>query len=242
MTTAALYPCTIVHARSTPLRNAFRYQSYLWLVDVDDLPRWPAALRPLARFAAADHLGDPQQPISANVRAYLALHGIDLQGGQVLMLAAARVLGYVFNPLSVFWCHDRSGALACVIAEVHNTYGERHCYLLRTDASGKARVDKQFYVSPFEAVEGEYRMSLPQPGARLDLSIALHRPDQAPFTAGVRGRRVSPTPVRLITMAVRYPLAPLVAAARIRRQGIALWLRGLRVVPRPDHRRQEAVQ
>ncbi len=237
-----LYPCTVLHVRSTPIRNSFRYRSYLWLVDADALPRWPLPLRLLAQFRAADHLGDPQASIGENVRRFLSAEGIDLPDGRILMLSAARVFGYVFNPLSVFWCHDRSGALACVVAEVHNTYGERHCYLLRPDERGRARVDKQFYVSPFEPVSGEYRMSLPVPGPRLELTITLHRPDQAPFTAAVRGRRIAATPLTLLAIALRYPLAPLVAAARIRRQGIGLWLRGLRVVPRPEHDRQEAVQ
>ena len=81
------------------------------------------------------------------------------------MLAHARVLGYVFNPLTVFWCHRADGALACVVAEVHNTYRQRHAYLLRTDDRGRAQVPKRFYVSPFYPVDGGYRMCLPEPGA-----------------------------------------------------------------------------
>ena len=90
---------------------------------------------------------------------FLGARGIDLGGGRVLMLAHARVLGYVFNPLTVYWCHRADGTLACVMAEVHNTYGQRHAYLLRTDERGRARVGKEFYVSPFHPVDGSYRMS-----------------------------------------------------------------------------------
>ena len=96
-------------------------------------------------------------------------------------------LGYVFNPLSLFWCHDPSGALVCVIAEVHNTYGQRHRYLLRPDDAGRADTEKQFYVSPFYPVDGSYRMSLPEPGDALALTITLHRPGATPFVASVRG-------------------------------------------------------
>ena len=84
--TAALYPCEITHVRAHPVRRTFRYRGYLWLVDLDDLPRAPLALRPFARFRAGDHLGDPASPIRANVDAYLARHGISLAGGRVLML------------------------------------------------------------------------------------------------------------------------------------------------------------
>ena len=153
--TAALYPCQITHVRARPVRRTFRYHSYLWLVDLDHLPQVPLALRPLARFRSRDHLGDPASPIRANVDAYLARQGISLAGGRVLMLGHAAVLGYVFNPLTVFWCHHADGTLAAVIAEVHNTYGQRHAYLLSPDGRGRAQVDKDFYVSPFLPVAGQ---------------------------------------------------------------------------------------
>ena len=125
--------------RTTPVRNAFRYRSYQWLVDLDALPPLPVLLRPFARFDARDHLGDPGRSLRENVDSYLADNGIDLRGGRIRMLANARVLGYVFNPLTVFWCHAPDGSLRCVIAEVHNTYGERHRYLLLTDERGRAK-------------------------------------------------------------------------------------------------------
>jgi len=247
---AAIYECDVAHARRTPLINRFRYRSYLWLVDLDDLPRLPRPLRPLAGFDSRDHLGvrsDVAAPVGAasirdNVDRYLATHGIDLDGGRVLMLASARVLGYVFNPLSVYWCHDRSGALRCVIAEIHNTFGELHCYVLHTDEHGRADVDKEFYVSPFEPVLGRYQMRLPTPDDRLDLSITLHRDGQAPFVATVKGTRRTATAMHVLAVALRHPLAPLLVTIRIRRQGIALWARGLRIQPRPSHLDQEAVR
>jgi DUF1365 family protein len=101
LVTAALYPCEITHVRARPVRRAFRYRSYLWLVDLDDLPRVPLALRPFAGFRSRDHPGDPASSIRANVDAYLARQGISLPGGRVLMLGHAAVLGYVFNPLTL---------------------------------------------------------------------------------------------------------------------------------------------
>src|SRR5690349_10375383 len=117
-----LYSCELSHIRTTPVRHGFTYWTYLWLVDLDRMPRLPVWLRFLARFDARDHLGEPSRTIRSNVDEFLAGHGIDLAGGRVLMLAHARVLGYVFNPLTLFWCHDASGSLVCVIADVHNTY------------------------------------------------------------------------------------------------------------------------
>jgi uncharacterized protein len=239
--TPALYECTVAHVRTAPLRNAFRYRTYQWLVDLDALPRLPAALRPLASFRAADHLGDAGHSIRENVDAFLASRGIDLGGGQVLMLAHARVLGYVFNPLTVYWCKDAAGTLRCVLAEVHNTYGQRHCYLLRTDERGRARAAKEFYVSPFYPVDGSYQMTLPEPGERLALTVTLHRPDSPPFVATVRGERRPATPARLLAAAARHPWSTAAVTGRIHAQGVKLWARGLPVIPRPGRHSQEGV-
>ena len=241
-TRARLYECRISHARTVPLRNVFSYGTYLWLVDLDRLPR-PG---PLTRFSARDHLGDPGQSIRENLDRFLAARGVDLGGGRVLMLAHARVLGYVFNPLTVYWCHRADGTLACVVAEVHNTYGERHAYLLRTDERGRAEVPKQFYVSPFYPVDGRYRMSLPEPGDRLALTVTLGRPSPGngteTFSASVHGHAVPATRHALAAAALRHPWSTAVVTTRIRWQGSQLYLRGLRPVPRPAHQPQEGVQ
>jgi uncharacterized protein len=236
---AVLYECTITHVRTAPLRNVFTYRSYQWLVDLDHLPRLGPGLRLLAGFDARDHFGDPGRGIRENLDGFLREHDIDLGGGQVLMLTHARVLGYVFNPLTVYWCHRADGTLACVVAEVHNTYGQRHAYLLHTDDRGRAEVAKQFYVSPYYPVDGSYRMSVPEPGARLALSIVLRRPDGHSFAASVHGQGVPASARALIGIAVRHPWSTVVVAVRIRWQGVKLYLRGLRPVPRPAYRTQE---
>ena len=118
-----LYEVEIRHVRADPVRHDVRHRSHLWFVDLDRLPRLPRGLGWLARFEARDHLGDPHRSLRANLDEYLAEHGIDLHGGRITMLANPRSFGYVFNPLSLFWCHDRDGEIVCVIAEVHNTYG-----------------------------------------------------------------------------------------------------------------------
>jgi hypothetical protein len=232
---SALYEVTISHARSAPLRNVFRYRGYLWLVDLDHLPRVPW----LVRFRARDHLGDSRASIRANLEAFLAARGVDLGGGRVTMLAQARVLGYVFNPLTVYWCHRPDDTLACVVAEVHNTYRQRHAYLL---PGARAEVPKQFYVSPFYPVDGRYRMSLPEPDATLALSVRLDRPDGHSFAASVRGQAVPATARALLAAVVRYPWSTAAVSARIRWQGVRLYLRGLPVIPRPAHQSQEGVQ
>jgi hypothetical protein len=238
---AALYECRVIHARTVPLRNVFTYRTYQWLVDLDDLPRPGPVLGLLAGFRAGDHLGDPDRTIRENLDRFLEARGIVLNGGRVLMLTNARVLGYVFNPLSVYWCHRADGRVACVVAEVHNTYGQRHAYLLSTDERGRAWLAKEFYVSPFYPVDGEYRMSLPPPGPRLALTVVLSRPSGDSFAAGLHGRRVPATRRALTAAAIRHPWSTAVVTFRIHMQGIKLFLRGLRTQPRPRHAPQEGV-
>ncbi len=230
-TTPAIYAVDIAHVRAEPVRHDVRHSSYLWFVDLDDLPSYG----PLARFRARDHLGDPDRTLRENVDAYLAENGIDLQGGRITMLANAHSLGYVFDPLSLFWCHDPSGEIVCVIAEVHNTYAQRHRYLLRPDDAGRVETEKQFYVSPFYPVDGSYRMSLPEPGETLSTTITLHRPGARPFTASVRGVRRPATRRAALTMAVRHPFETWVVRALITAHGIRLWRKGLPIQDRPAH-------
>ncbi|MFD4708227.1 DUF1365 domain-containing protein [Streptomyces sp. NPDC058430] len=243
----ALYPCLVTHVRSAPRRHLVRHRTYLWLIDVDRPPRLPAPLRPLARFEARDHFGGAGPTIRAGLEKFLAAHGVAPPTGSVVMLAQARVLGHVFNPLSLFWCHDRDGELRCVVAEVHNTYGERHCYLLSPDEAlregfhDEFRVAKEFYVSPFFPVDGQYRMRLPLPGERLDLAVHLERSGGRPFTATVRGRRLEATSGALVRAALRHPWPTLAVSAAIRAHGIRLYLKGLPLRPRPRHRVQKGM-
>lgn len=233
MTGAALYDCKVRHVRQGAGANDFTYGTYQWLVDLDDLPRLPRMLRPLAAFRAADHLGDPDLSLRENVDRYLRGQGVDLRGGRILMLANARVLGYVFNPLSVYWCHDEHGAVACVIAEVHNTYGGRHRYLLFPDGHDRASADKEFYVSPFQPTDrGTYRMRLPLPDERVALTIRLHFPDRPMFVAALHGARVPASVGNVLRMALRHPLPTLTVSALIRWQGVKLFLRRQTIFPR----------
>lgn len=239
MTGAALYEASVRHVRRRQVSTSFTHRYYLWLVDLDALPRLPLPLRPFARFDARDHCGDPERGLRENVDAWLADLGIDLRGGRVSMLAAPRVLGYVFNPLTLYWCHRRDGSLECVVAEVHNTYGERHRYLLRTDGRGDAAVDKDFYVSPFLDIDGYYRMHVPEPGERLAVTVSLHQNGENSLTAVLTGTRRVLRARELTRMILRYPLSPQRVAVAIRRHGIALWLRGVAIAQRPATRSRE---
>ena len=224
-----------MHRRFAPFERSFEHRVYQWLVDLDDpapLPRW---LRPLGSFRAADHIGDPKLSIKANITRFASAEGVDLTGGRVLMLCNARVLGHTFNPLSVFWCLSADGAIACVIAEVHNTYGERHAYLLKPDEAGRAEADKQLYVSPFFDVSGRYELRFSLSERSVGTAIVLNRGHERSFAAAFTGTPRPATTASLLRVSLRRPLMPLRVSALIRMHGIRLWARRLPVVPRPRH-------
>ncbi len=238
---AWLYPATVGHRRNPSAPGAvtrqFRYRSYYWLVDVDVLARREPVARPLrafARFRSADHLGDPHCSLAANARAVLAEAG--LRADRILLLTCPRVGGHVFNPLSVFYClvgEPGAERLDAVIAEVHNTYGGRHVYLLRPDETGRDTTEKRFYVSPFLPMGGRYLMRVPPPDENLAVSIALQQDGATPFVATLTGRRRPATTANVLLTLLRWPLVTLRTAALIRWQGIRLWLRRVPVQPRP---------
>lgn len=245
---SALYEGQVVHDRRTGLRNLFRYRVYMWHVDLDELDALDRRLwafghdrRALTTIRSRDHLGDPGRTIRENVDRYLSAHGIDLQGGRVSLLTNARVLGYVFNPLSIFYCHRPDGSLRCVIAEVHNTYGQRHCYLLEPGERGRASAGKEFYVSPFLTVDGSYEMTLAPPDERLSVQMSLRQAGARVFAASLTGRRRPLTNATVARMLVRHPLMTARVTSLIHLQGIKLALRGVARVPRPPHPPQEHV-
>jgi predicted NAD/FAD-binding protein/DUF1365 family protein len=229
------FETTIRHTRRTPFGRTFEHASTFWLVDLDDLPDHGR----LARFEARDHLGSPDRTLRHNVEVFLADNGVSLGegGGRILMAAHPRSLGHCFNPISVFWCFDDSGAQAGVVVEVHNTYGDRHAYLVHPDEQGRAQTQKAMYVSPFHGVDGTYDVAVPLPTDRLHVAVTLRGHDaggSAPFSASLTGTR-SDIPVhRTLGAALRGSLL-------IRAHGIWLWARRLPVRPRPGHH-QEGVR
>lgn len=230
--TPALYVAEVAHVRHAPIRRRFSHRVYYWLIDLDQPNPAPVWLRPLARFRPADHIGDPDRSIKDNITAVLAENGIDLSGGRIVMLANARSFDYVFNPISVHWCYTVAGELAGIVAEVHNTYGGRHAYVLRPDDAGRAVARKDFYVSPFLDVDGEYFMRFSPPGERLAITVALRQHGATVFTATVTGRRRNAGTAQLLHALAARPAMSALTSLWIRTHGIRLWARRLPIVPR----------
>lgn len=233
----ALVVGTVAHTRHRPTKHAFRYRAYQWLVDIDDLPRYRWPLRLVTGFRARDHLdrGRLGGGIRGDVDRFLANRGVDLAADdRVLMLANARVLGHVFDPLTVFYVFSAAGQVRAVIFEVHNTFGERHGYLLHPDERGRSRFPKAFHVSPFNDDTGEYRSQLRLDGDRVVCTVALDRGGERVLTAVTEGAPRAATPGAVARTALRHGPMTYLVSFFIYLHGARLW-RKLPVFRRRPH-------
>jgi DUF1365 family protein len=245
---SALYVGSVRHRRHRPTTNAFRYRTYHALLDVDELPELDRSLRgfgynrraPLG-FRDRDHFGPADRPVRAKLRDELAALGVALPQGPVRVLTNLRVAGHVFDPVSWWFCHEPDGRLAFVVAEVHNTFGEAHCYLLddlRADGTVvRAASVKRFHVSPFLPIEGlRYRFAFVPPSGRDDERVLAHidvdDADGRVLDATQTGRRVALTTTTLWRQVAVNPLLPLRTVVLINLQALRLWWRRV-----PFHRK-----
>ena len=169
---AGLYRGTLRHRRFDPVRHEFTYSLFMAFLDVDRMPEMTRIApflslnRPnIASFYDADHFGDPRRPMRERVQEDAARNGIALPGGKMFLLTHLRSFGYAFNPISLFYCYNRAGALETVLAEVNNTFGERKNYWITSPKH--FRCPKEMHVSPFNKMELDYEFVLTDPGETL---------------------------------------------------------------------------
>lgn len=241
---SAIYVGNVRHRRRRPTPHAFRYRTYHVLLDLDELPRLDREVRGfaygrgLAAFSDRDHFGPQDVPVRAKLERWLASEGVSLPAGPVRVLTNLRVLGHVFNPVSWWFCHHPDGALALVVAEVHNTFGEAHGYVLDDLRRGagdtwEAEAAKVFHVSPFLPIDGlRYRFTFVPPGSRVLAHIDVEDGEGPLFDATQTGRYRPLTSRSLARVLLTHPLETLRTVALIHLQALRLWR--LRV---PFHRK-----
>ena len=242
---SCLYEGKVMHRRLAPAHR-FGYRLFWLLVDLDELDRLDRDIPLLAvnraglcSFHERDHGPRDGTPLRPWIEARLAEAGIDIADGTVRLLCLPRILGYAFNPLSIWFCHDGDGRLAAVLYEVANTFGERHCYLFRMDgAPAPHGCAKEFYVSPFTDMATRYAFRLLPPDAAMSLHIRQYADDGAGepvdvLIATMAGRRVALSGRTLVSALRRYPLVTVKVIAGILWEAGRLWRKGARPRPRP---------
>jgi DUF1365 family protein len=243
---SALYDGAVVHQRLTPKRHRLRYRLFQLLLDLDELPDLGRRLAlfghnrlALFSFHDRDHGSGGPEPLKAQIEAMLASAGIDIAGGPVRLLCMPRVLGYVFNPLSIFYCHRPSGELAAVVLEVNNTFGERHTYLVEAGPGAGGQVVRQgcaktFFVSPFMGMDMSYDFRLPAPAGRVATAILGRGPDGAAIIAAAFSGARRPLDDRTLAGAfVRHPLLTLKVVLAIHWEALKLLAKGVRLQRKP---------
>ncbi len=235
MTAAALYVGETWHRRFAPKAHEFRYRLFQLLVDVDRLDEAFAGLkwiklgrRGLMSFSPRDHGDRNSDRLRPWVGATLAEAGVAATAVTIRLLCFPRVLGFVFNPLSVFFVHAADDRLEAVIYEVNNTFGQTHAYVIPATGAAREtqRATKAFYVSPFYKVEGEYRFDISAPGETLDLRIVKAVAGKPDFVATQAARRKALTDQHLKSLFWSIPLLTLKVVAAIHWEALRLFLKG----------------
>ncbi|MFW2342569.1 DUF1365 domain-containing protein [Brevundimonas sp.] len=244
MTTTApefgLYVGEVTHRRVRPFHHRLRYRVYMLLLDLDAAERRLSRLkwlRPgrwgLMRWSAGDYgrKGDPR-PLRAQIEDHLAAAGIALEGGPIRLLTMPRILGYGFNPLSVYFCYRPDGALAALVYEVSNTFGERHSYLIARPGADAGPVrqsaPKRFFVSPFMDMGMTYDFVVRPPGDDLSVTVNVRRGDEPVLTATFAGQHRALDDRNLLGAFLSHPLLTWKVIAAIHWEAIKLLFKGAR--------------
>ncbi len=240
---SALYVGSVAHRRLRPKAHRLRYRVFALLLDLDELPALDKQLRlfSLARFnlfgfRAQDHLFARTGDLRSEVESILRDAGLEARGGAIRLLTMPRILGFAFNPLSIFFCYRVDGAVQAILYEVNNTFGQRHAYLFPVDADGKAlRHDcsKQFYVSPFVAMDMAYRFRIKPPDDAYTIAISVADDAGDMLIATQRLARQTLDDRALLRVFLSHPLLTLKVIAGIHYEALLIWLKGVGLHVRP---------
>ena len=246
---SCIYNGTVMHRRTRPRRHQLSYTVTSFLLDLDELPQLDRAVTGFAynrfnlfAFHDRDHGPGTGAPLRPWVEQQLARAGISLDGGPIRLLCYPRTLGYVFNPISIYFCYQRSGAadtLAAILYEVTNTFRERHGYLIPVELTDgeiiRQACAKELYVSPFIDMDMVYNFQIRPPAEEFAVGIQETDKDGTLLYASFSGKRQALTSRASLLSFLRFPLLTLKVIGGIHWEALKLWLKGVPLVhhPRP---------
>ncbi len=245
---SAIYVGRVWHVRDEPPAHAFGLDAYFLLLDLDELPGLARDV-PMLGFDRArpvelrrrDHFKGRGRTLRARLVETLATAGVGAPLGRATVLTQGRVLGQVFNPVSFWWCRGADDRPVASIAEVNNTFGDRHAYVMPASDSTPGEfgpvwlAKKRMHVSPFFDLAGSYRFEIGEPGPTLRIDAEFQRAGRARIRAGFRGDRRPLTSANLGRLLVSMPLMPWRIWAKIHVRAISLWRMGARYHRRPPY-------
>lgn len=241
-----LYASRVMHRRLVAPFYRFVYRLFYLLLDVDRIDELAGSLKlfshnrfNLVSFHDRDHGVRGPGGLRGWAEGLLATEGIRLEGGRIRLLCLPRVLGFAFNPIAIWYCEHRDGSLRAVIAEVRNTFGERHCYLLASGGRPLAyeavhEKEKCFHVSPFLDLVGRYAFRFAEPGETVRVLIHETREGIDILDATLAGEREALTDRALLRHVIAMPWMTLKVVAGIHWEALKLWLRGAKFHSKPE--------
>jgi len=245
---SALYVGSVMHRRLRPRAHNLRFRVFWILLDLDELDRLPRTVRLFSynrlnavSFHDADHGDGSTTPLRRQIDRHLREAGIDNAGGSIQLLCMPRIFGYGFNPLSIYFCYRPDESIAAILYEVHNTFGERHTYLIPVGDGVRGAIDqccqKVFYVSPFMDMDLTYAFRVAVPGERVSVAIDTSDADGRLLTAVLAGKRKPLNGASLLRVLVTHPAVTLKVIGAIHWHAVRMLLKGftLRARPRPPH-------
>lgn len=247
---SCLYECEVMHHRLSPTKHHFKYQIFLFSLDLDEIDAVAKRVFGFSRnrfdfytFRDSDHLPMGQATVKENVTAWLLERGVSLQAGsRVQLITLPRVLGYIFNPVSFYFCFGPDGFPVCAVVQVGNTFGEMKPYLIRQGEGDGANLfrlvtAKNFYVSPFSELDLAFDFQLKIPEERLDIHIDVRRGDEPVLLSALTGNRKPLDSATLAWCTLRYPFITLKVITLIHWHALLLWLKKL-----PFHRKEDNIE
>lgn len=242
---SALYVGKVAHHRLRPRRHRLRYDVFYLLIDLDEVEAlaksswlFSAGRFGFVSFYASDHGDRSDVPLRLQLEKHLRAAGLAADGGAIRLLTLPRILGYAFNPLSVYFCHRRSGQLMAVFYEVTNTFGDRHLYLIPVESGQgetiRQQSRKQLHVSPFLDNDMHYTFGLAPLGRQLALSVTGHDTTDPVLVATLEATRRELTDGVLARTFLSYPLLTFKVIAAIYWEALRLWCKGLPIRQRPS--------
>lgn len=242
---SALYRGRVMHRRLRPKTHQLNYRVFWLLLDLAEIDDLDRGLRLFSRnrfnllsFHDADY-GNGSGALRPQVEAWMHLAGINLDGGPIRLLTMPRVLGYVFNPISLYYCHHPDGRLAAMVYEVTSTFGIRHAYVIPVPAEDqkpgliRQGAAKALYVSPFMGMEMDYRFRGHAPGERLDMTIDGLDAEGVLITASMAAERQKLDDRQIAAATAAIPLMTFKVVAAIHYEALKLWLKGVRLTRQP---------
>lgn len=240
--TSCLYEGTVVHKRLGPHRHAFSYRVFALCLDVDEIDVLDRRLRLFSRnkcnllsFRDADLGAEGSEPVAVKVRRLLDECELTSCGAHIALVCYPRLLGYVFNPLSVYFCHDSNGAIGAVVYEVSNTFGERKSYVIPAERASSAisqTCAKEMCVSPFTGASGSYGFHCIAPSERTVIGVNFREGSQPVLKTHFRGERRPLTDTTIAAAVARHPLMTLKVMSAIHFEALRLWVKGVPLVTR----------